>query len=259
MKIVIIGAGNLSTHLSKALQNSGFEIAQVYSRTKATAKVLSDILQVPYTTSIGNIHRDASLYIISISDDAIKSVSEDLKFIEGLVIHTSGSVSINVFSSLFKNYGVLYPLQTFSKTRTVEFSNIPVFLEANTQENYQTLSTIAKAISNKVYKATTAERMKLHLSAVFCCNFVNHLYQLSKQIVQQAGFDFSELAPLILETAHKAVSSGNPKSIQTGPAIRNDQKVIQMHLDYLSSKPEWQEIYSLISKNIIQESANYLI
>lgn len=256
MKIVFIGAGNLSTHLSKALQNAGFEIVQIYSRTKSSAIQLSEILQVPYTTDIENIKYDASLYFVSVSDDAIKDVLESLKQFEGLVVHTAGSVSIDVFSTKFKNFGVFYPLQTFSKQRQIDFSNVPVFLEANSQENLQNLLTVAKSISYKVYTASSEERMKLHLSAVFGCNFVNYLYQLSTQIVNQAGFDFDVLSPLIYETAQKAISSGNPKKIQTGPAVRKDYKVIQKHLDYLSSESDLHKIYSLMSESIINQFTN---
>ncbi|MCL2313519.1 MAG: DUF2520 domain-containing protein [Firmicutes bacterium] len=255
MRIVFIGAGNLSTHFSKALQNAGFEIAQVYSRTKSSAKILAEILQTSYTTDILKVTRDATLYIVSICDDAINTVSNCLMPIEGLVVHTSGSVSINVFSTKFKNFGVIYPLQTFSKKRKIDFSNIPFFLEANSQENLQSLLTVAKSISDKVYIATSEERMKLHLAAVFGCNFVNHLYQLSYQIAHQAGFDFDVLSPLIYETALKAIFSGNPKALQTGPAVRKDHKVMQKHLDYLSTNHDLQKIYALISENIIKQSA----
>ena len=144
----------------------------------------------------------------------------------------------------------MYPLQTFSKLRPVDFQEVPMFIEANTHDNLQTLRKVAEAISRKVYEASSAERMKLHLAAVFGCNFVNHLYHLSAQIAQQAGFDFSVLSPLILETAHKAIVSGNPKEMQTGPAVRNDRKVMQKHIDLLTFCPEWQEIYTMLSENI---------
>jgi len=255
MKIVSIGAGNLSTHLTIALQNSGFEIAQVYSRTETSAKGLAEILHVPYTTDIGTVTRDASLYIVTVSDNAIESVSESLTKIKGLVVHSSGSIPMNVFSGKFKNFGVIYPLQTFSKFCPVDFTTIPVFIEANTWNSLQILRKIANTISHKVYNATSLDRMKLHLAAVFGCNFVNHLYSLSFQIAYDAGFDFSVLSTLILETAHKALSSGNPKEIQTGPAARKDYNVMQKHLDFLASKPELHEIYSLISENIIKQSS----
>jgi len=252
MKIVSIGAGNLSTHLSIALQNAGFEIAQIYSRTETSAKKLAGILHAPYTTEADVIIKDASLYIISVSDDAIELLAERLTFTEGLVVHTAGSVPMDVFAGKLKNYGVLYPLQTFSKLRPIAFSEIPVFIEANTKKNLQKLRMVAQAISHKIYDASSEERMKLHLAAVFGCNFVNSLYRLSAQIAQQAGFDFSVLSPLILETAQKAVASGNPKEVQTGPAVRNDLNVMRKHLEMLAFRPEWKEFYVLLSEYIMK-------
>jgi len=250
MKVVSIGAGNLSVHLSKALQNAGFEMVQVFSRTETSAKELAGLLQAPYTTDIESIADDASLYMISVSDDAIEYLCERLPLTDGLVIHTAGSVPMDVFAGRFKKYGVMYPLQTFSKLRPVDFSDVPVFIEANTHDNLQTLRQVAEAISRKVYEASSAERMKLHLAAVFGCNFINHLYLLSAQIARQSGFDFSVLSPLILETTHKALITENPKEAQTGPALRNDRKVMQKHIELLSSHPEWREIYVKLSENI---------
>ena len=254
MKIVSIGAGNLATHLSKAFQNSGFEMVQVYSRTETSAKKLAGLLHVPYTTDIESIVENASLYVISVSDDAIEFVLNKVPLVKGLVIHTAGSVPIDVFSDKFRNYGVLYPLQTFSKLRQVYFPEIPFFIEANTDDNLQVLRMVAETISHKVYVASSSERSILHLAAVFCCNFVNHLFHLSSQIVQQTGFDFSVLSPLILETVQKALVSGNPKEVQTGPAFRNDLKVMQKHLELLASRPEWQEIYSILSDDIRKQT-----
>jgi len=250
MKIVLIGAGNLSVHLSKTLQNAKFDIVQVYSRTETAAKELAGLLHVPYTTDIANISGDASLYIFSVSDDAIKSLSERMVFNDRLVVHTAGSVPMDVFANRFKNYGVLYPLQTFSKQRLVDFSEIPVFIEANTPKNLQVIRVVAETIFRKVYDASSEKRMKLHLAAVFGCNFVNHLYNLSAQIAKQAGFDFSVLSSLIFETAHKTLVSGNPEAVQTGPAIRNDRNVMQKHMDLLVSYPEWRDIYSMMSESI---------
>ena len=250
MKIVSIGAGNLSTHLSQALQNAGFEIAQVYSRTEASAKKLADMMNVPYITDMGCITGDASLYMISVGDDAIEFLCEKLPLTDGLVIHTAGSVPMDVFAGKFRNYGVLYPLQTFTKLRSVDFAEIPVLIEANSEDNLQILRMVAEAISYKVYNASSEKRMQLHLAAVFGCNLVNHLYHISAQIAQRAGFDFSILSPLILETAHKALESGNPKEVQTGPAVRNDNRIISKQLDLLTNHPEWKEIYALLSENI---------
>ena len=250
MKIVSIGAGNLAFHLSKALQDAGFEITQVYSRTEVSAKALAQLLKVPYTADVGCIVDNASLYVISVSDSAIELLSERLTSLDGLIVHTAGSVPMDVFTGKLKNYGVLYPLQTFSKSRTVNFSEIPLFIEANSYDNLHVLRKVAEAISQNVYYASSTERVQLHLAAVFGCNFVNHLYHLSAQLARQASFDFSVLSPLIIETAHKALISGKPNDVQTGPAARNDREVMLKHLDLLSSLPRLKEIYEMLSESI---------
>ena len=250
MKIVFIGAGNLATHLSKALNEAGFEIVQVYSRTESSAWMLAEALQAPYTTDVSDIVTDASLYVVSVSDDAIEALAERLPLTDGLVVHTAGSVPMNIFAGKQLNYGVLYPLQTFSKVRAIDFSDIPLFLEANSSGSLQILTDIAVAISRRIYFASSEERRQLHLAAVFGCNFVNHLYHLAAQITEQAGFGFGVLSPLILETAYKAVASRKPQSVQTGPAVRDDQEVMRKHLELLATRPEWQEIYAMLSKSI---------
>lgn len=255
-KVVMLGAGNLATHLSKALQNAGFDIVQIYSRSECSAKELADLLQTQYITNIDQILSDASLYIISVSDDAIHEVAVQLPLSGQLVVHTAGSIPIDVLSGKLQNYGVLYPLQTFSKSRPIDFTEIPIFLEANSLDNLEQLKQIAGKISSKVYQATSEERKYLHLAAVFGCNFVNYLYNVSAQIAQREGFDFGILSPLILETASKAISSGNPQMIQTGPAIRNDQKVMLKHLELLANHPEWQKIYALLSQCIGQQKSD---
>ncbi len=251
--VVFIGAGNLATHLSSALQEAGFPIAQIYSRTEASASKLAGLLKTRYTDDIANIDIDASLYIIAVSDDAVAHVSEKLSTVDGLVVHTSGSVPMNVFSGNVRNYGVLYPLQTFSKSRPVDFSEIPIFLEADNSENLRKLRRISEEISNKVYEATSEERIQLHLAAVFACNFVNYLYDVSARIVEQTGFDFDVLSPLILETARKALALGNPHRVQTGPAVRNDLNVMQKHMELLSNRPELRNLYVQISECIVKQ------
>lgn len=252
MKIVFIGAGHLAARLSQALKKAGYEIVQVFSRTEASAGKLAGTLQVPYTTDVSHIVTNAFLYIISVSDDAIESLVERLPLTDQLVVHTAGSVPMSIFTGRLTNYGVLYPLQTFSGIREVDFSRIPFFIEANTPNNLQLLENVSGMVSEKIYHASSELRMQLHLAAVFGCNFVNHLYHLAAQIAQQAGFGFGVLSPLILETAEKAVASGNPQNVQTGPAVRSDQEVMRKHLELLATRPEWQEIYTMLSNNIVK-------
>ncbi len=248
--VVMIGAGNLATHSSNALVENGIRILQVYSRTEISAKDLALKLSSDYTTDIASLNPHASLYIIAVKDDAIAPLIEKMPRTESLVVHMAGSIPMDVFSGKLQNYGVMYPLQTFSKKVSVNFAEIPVFVEANTPENLEKLKQVAGKISTRVYSATSAERQLLHLSAVFGCNFVNFMYDIASQIVGQAGFEFETLVPLIMETARKAVHSGNPHEVQTGPAVRNDQAVLQKHMNLLSSRPDLQEVYKVLSENI---------
>ena len=252
MKIVFIGAGNLAFHLSQALRKAGYEIVQVYSRTEKSAKALAELIQATHTSDIESVHSDAELYVISVSDDAIARIASLLPATSGLVVHTAGSVPMDVFAPKFDNHGVFYPLQTFSKARPVSFAELPVFIESNTPENLQILRSVASALSRRVYEAHCEERLKVHLAAVFGCNFANHLFHLSSELCRRAGFEFSVLSPLLLETVNKALASESPKSAQTGPAVRNDAEVMGKHLSRLEPYPEMREIYALLSKNILK-------
>jgi len=248
-KIVLIGAGNLATQLAHQLVRKGFCISQVYSQTTLSAQTLADSINANYTISVDEIDKNADLYICALKDDALPEVLSRLKEIKGVIVHTAGSVDIAVFERKFKQFGVFYPLQTFSKTREVAFGNIPIFVEASDSETLQYLKDIAFCISKKVYEANSYQRKMLHLSAVFACNFVNHLYVQADEIVKKSGFDFDVLLPLIDETAQK-VHSLNPIGAQTGPAVRFDETIMQKHLSLLENDKDKELIYKLISNNI---------
>jgi predicted short-subunit dehydrogenase-like oxidoreductase (DUF2520 family) len=250
----MIGAGNLATHLSKALYDTGFDIVQVYSRSKRSATDLADALKTNYTVSIDKIVTDASLYIISVSDDAISGLVDRLPVKEQLVVHTAGSVPMDIFSGKLENYGVMYPLQTFSKERPVDFSNIPVFIEASSSGNLEKLRMVTQKVSSRVYEMPSDKRIYLHLSAVFGCNFVNSMYGVAADILQETGCSFDVLSSLILETAQKAIISNDPGKVQTGPAIRKDQHVMNKHIALLSDHPEWQDLYIQISRFIKKQA-----
>ena len=257
MKTVFIGCGNLACTLSQIMQKAGFDIVQIYSRTETSAKVLADILDAPYITDISKVFAEAELYVVAVSDSAIESIAEKMRSVKGLVVHTAGSIPMSVFAGKIANYGVLYPLQRFSKAlsaseNVTSISDVPLFVEANTEDNLRKLVSFAEKFSNRVCHADSDKRMKLHLAAVFACNFVNHLYNLSAHIVRQTGFDFAVLAPLISRTASVAINSNNPNVVQTGPAARNDCEIIEKHKNILCSQPELKEIYAILSENIIK-------
>lgn len=231
---------------------------QIYSRTEASAGALAQKLCVPYTTDVDRIVKDADLYIISVSDDAIEPLIDKIHLPhlpDRMVVHTAGSVPMDVFAGKFTNYGVLYPLQTFSKSScTIKVIDTPLFIEANTPDNLTWFRGIVGAVSNHVYCISSAERMQLHLAAVFGCNFVNHLYHLSVQLARQVGVNFDTLAPMFLETTRKVIASGNPQQVQTGPAVRGDHKVTDKHLELLATcpNPKWKALYALLSESIEQ-------
>ncbi len=246
-----IGAGNLATQLAKALQIEGNFISQVYSRTEKSARELGEILSAKYITEMGGIDRSADVYFVALTDSALEEVLSHIDFGDKLVVHCSGSLPLAVLNKHSKNTGVFYPLQTFSKTRNVDFRTIPVFVEANTPENEQILSNLAGQISDSVQLLNSEKRKALHLSAVFACNFVNHLYTVSSEILRSKNIPFEVLKPLILETAQK-VQDMTPESAQTGPAVRFDENIISAHLKELEVSNGYHQLYSLLSKSIFE-------
>lgn len=251
-KVTMIGAGNVATHLAMALREKGFEIIQIYSRTEESASRLASVTGSSYTANLQEISNESGLKIISVSDHAIAEVLEKVSFGSSLVVHTSGSIPMKIFKNKVLNYGVLYPLQTFSKERKLNFSEIPLCIEASSSANLEVLNHISSVLSNRVVFMASKKRLSLHLAAVIACNFSNHLYTLAKTVMDQKGLPFDLLVPLIKETTEKAVKFG-PEAVQTGPAVRNDMNVIEKHLELLSFSPELKEIYLQLS-NSIRES-----
>jgi predicted short-subunit dehydrogenase-like oxidoreductase (DUF2520 family) len=247
--IVIIGAGNVATHLSIALKNQNFQIRCVYSRSISSAKDLGDKIGVDFTTEYDSIPKDADLYIISVKDDVLVEVIRNFTIENATVVHTAGSISIDIFQGLYKDYGVFYPLQTFSKSRELDFNEVPICIEANNEILENKLLELANCLSKNVKLINSEKRKKLHLSAVFACNFVNHMYVAATELLANEDISFETLKPLITETALKAIES-DPYKSQTGPAVRNDQNIIQKHLEMLNEYPEFQKIYSFVSDSI---------
>ena len=251
LNFCFIGAGNLATHLSKVLQNKGFRITQVYSRTEISAKKLADALSVNYLTSVDKIDLNADVYFVAIKDSVVHEVLSKINFGNKLVIHCSGSLPISALESYSENIGVFYPLQTFSKSRDMDFSEIPIFIEANSVKNEELLLQIAHKISNSVTVFDSEKRRVLHVSAVFACNFVNYFYTIAADILKSKNIPFDVLKPLILETAKK-VQEMNPEMAQTGPAVRFDESIINSHLFELNDLGDYRQLYKSISKSIFE-------
>lgn len=249
MKIVLLGSGNVATHLAKALKSKGEELVQVYSQSLDNAVSLAQLIGARAIDDLTDVEQHADLYIISVKDDAIGTVAASLKNVSGLVVHTSGTTDINVLASQVKKAGVFYPLQTFSKSKDVSFDNIPLCIEANDSDQLIVLNGLATKLSNQVYELDGEKRKVLHLAAVFACNFPNHLYALANKILNQNGLDFEIIRPLIAETADKVM--GNlPENVQTGPAVRGDESTLNKHLSMLNDMPELHNIYQILSNSI---------
>ncbi len=251
-KVIFIGAGNLATQLALALHEQGIVIPQVFSRTEASALALADQVQAAAITDLSLVSPEADLYIISVKDDVLPEVLENLNLPpDRFLVHTAGSIPMDVLSGFSENFGVFYPLQTFSKNRRVNFSDIPICLEANHPVNWVRLQRLAARISGSIHQVSSEERKSLHLAAVFVCNFVNHMYALGESILQDKKLDFDLLKPLIRETSEK-INDLRPVDAQTGPAKRYDQSVIGKHLEMLNDRPELRKIYSFVTDSIFQ-------
>jgi len=250
-KIVFIGAGNLATNLAKAFSDQHIKIAQIYSRTLLSAKTLADAVGASYTTNLGEIIKDADIYIVSLKDDALIELMPEI--VSGkekaLMAHTSGSLPLGIWPDSIKRKGVFYPLQTFSKQRKVSFRNVPTFVESNTSEDLDLLKKLAATVTDDVAELSSEKRRQIHLAAVFACNFTNHMYALAEKLLNKYDLPFDYMLPLIEETEKKAHVL-SPKEAQTGPAVRYDEKIINKHLDLLADEPLMQDIYHLISKSI---------
>lgn len=249
IKVSIIGSGNVAQHLISAFiaaQQSGtkLELVEVYSRKKETVAHLLENNQI--VTNIENL-TEADLYIIAVSDDAIASVSQQLAFKNKLVVHTSGSVNINVIADSNRK-GVFYPLQSFTKNKAVDFNSIPICLEAENATDYQLIDSVAKLISSKVYAINSQQRGALHVAAVFVNNFTNHMYQIGNSICEENQIPFAILHPLIIETAQK-VATLSPTQSQTGPAIRRDEETIATHEAFLTDEAQLK-IYKILTQAI---------
>ena len=257
MKIVLIGAGNLATHLGKALHAAGHDMVQVFSRTMQSAETLASLLDAEPLTDMAQVRDDADVYIFSVKDSAQEQLISQLCGGEKKVfLHTAGSMPMSVFRGKALHYGVLYPMQTFSKQREVDFSIIPCFIEANDEFALKQIEGLAGQISHRVFQLSSEDRKYLHLSAVFACNFANHCYAASQELLQQHGIPFDVMLPLIDETAAK-VHGMTPKEAQTGPAVRYDENVIDKQIQLLENQPYFQKIYDCMSKSIHElESEN---
>lgn len=244
ISIVLFGTGNLATHLFIALAKSEkFKVVQVYNHRPESLEFFKE--KTKTTTSLAEVV-PADIYLIALKDDVIQEIAPKVIHKKALVLHTSGAIPMSVLSK-FERFGVLYPLQTFSKNKPVDFKNIPMCIEANKEAELQILEQLSLEITTKVYKISSEQRKVLHVAAVFVSNFVNYLYTEGQEICIRNKIPFEILHPLILETASKIIDL-SPKEAQTGPAKRNDLAVINSHLELLNE--EQKKIYQILTQSI---------
>jgi len=249
-KITIIGSGNVAHHLITAFQKEKhIEIVQVFVRKKNA--VLPNIKKEKIISNFADF-KDADLYIISVSDDAIFEVSDKLPFSKKLVVHTSGAKPIGILADKNRK-GVFYPLQSFSKEKKMHFNEIPIFLETQNKKDFFLLEKTARLISGKVIAMDSEKRRALHVASVFVSNFVNYMYRIGADICTENNISFDVLKPLINEVTDK-INHLSPKQAQTGPAQRGDIQTIESHIEFLKNNPENKQIYQLITQSILQKN-----
>jgi len=246
--VVILGAGNVAFHLTRALIQNTVNVRQIFNRTLSAAARVGEANKVNYTDKISELEK-ADLYIIATSDSSIEELSHYIPYDDTLVVHTSGSLGTKVLKGDYRK-GVFYPFQTFTKKKEImKYDDIPIFVEAENKEDENALYSLAKKISNEVHKVDHEKRLKIHMSGVWISNFVNHLYYIGGKICEDTGIPFDVLRPLIEETAIK-VRDMEPYDAQTGPARRNDNIVIDKHLEILEDDSRLQQLYRLLTDSI---------
>ena len=246
--VIILGAGNVAFHLTRAFIQNTVNVRQIFNRTLESAAIVGEANKVSYTNKISELEK-AELYIIATTDSSIEELSHYIPYNDTLVVHTSGSLGMNVLKGNYRK-GVFYPFQTFTKNKAVmKYENIPVFVEAENKEDEDGLFKLAQKVSNEAHRLNHEKRMKIHLSGVWVSNFVNHLYYIGQEICKEANVPFDVLRPLIDETAEK-VQNMEPYEAQTGPAKRNDNLVIEKHLEILDKDSRLQQLYKLMTDSI---------
>lgn len=257
MRIALIGAGNLATNLGKALKGAGHNVVGVYSRTETSARNLANVLECASTNRLDVLSKDADVYVVAVKDSVLEQVvAEAVQGREdGLFLHTAGSMSMDCFRGKVFRYGVLYPMQTFSKDREVNFQEIPCFVEGCDAETLQVVKMLAESISERVVEMPSDRRKYVHLAAVWACNFANHCYDMASMLLEGQHIPFDVMLPLIDETARK-VHILSPRQAQTGPAVRFDENVMRQQMELMAENPDACRLYEMLSKSIHQRAIN---
>lgn len=250
MDIVIIGTGNTAAVLGRKLKSAGHNIVQIFGRNAKAASDLAYELDTESTNYWSVVNREADVYILAVSDIAIEEILRELQLPQKTIVHTAAAVSKNIFANRFEHYGVFYPLQSLN-SKTNHSPDTPIIIDASDAQTLEQLGHLAESISPTVVEAGDEQRLKLHLAAVFCNNFTNHLFVLTEDYCKKEGIDFRLLVPLIKETAER-LETALPSQVQTGPAVRRDTATIEKHLRLLENHPELKKFYDLFTESILK-------
>lgn len=250
MKVVIIGAGNVASVFGRLAKKSGHEILQVYSRKITSAELLAGELQCSCTDNFSDIFHSADIYIVAITDVALSLLKENINLGNRIVVHTAGSVQMDVLKEVSENYGVLYPFQSLRKEIMVTSMPIPLLVDGNNEKTLHVIEEFAKTLSDTVSRMNDDERMKLHIAAVVINNFTNHLYALAADYCKAEKLDFKMLLPMIEETALR-LRYTQPGDVQTGPAVRKDIITLDKHLRILTAHPKLRTVYLRMTDSIM--------
>jgi predicted short-subunit dehydrogenase-like oxidoreductase (DUF2520 family) len=251
MKVTIIGSGNVATVFAKLLYKHGHQIAEVYSNTKANASKLAESIDAVAFDDIEHLSESSDLYVIAVSDKAIETIVQQLRVKDKLTVHTAGSVSINILKEVSSQYGVLYPVQSIRKEMSLE-TPIPFAVDGSSFSVIEELTTLAQTLNPQVVHYNDEQRLKLHVAAVFSCNFVNYMYVQSAKFCANEQLDFFLLQSLIEETANR-LKDKYPAEVFTGPAVRGDINTINKHLELLQAYPDLYQLYKMLSEQITQQ------
>lgn len=257
-KITIVGAGNVGHNFGLGFKQAGYIIKEIYSRTQRSALLLSKTLHCEFTTDIKSLSKDTDLIILAVNDDILADLISQIEIKDKPIVHTSGSTPISVFENQgFDQYGIFYPVQSFSKNETESLHPIPICVEGSDDKMHDLLLSLARSVSTKVFSMDSSKRKALHVAAVFANNFTNHMFHIADDLLRQHNISFEVIRPLLEKTSNK-IKTERPINVQTGPAVRDDKKVIDSHLEYLKEQGDYQAIYELVTKSILasQEKKN---
>lgn len=248
-KLVIVGSGNVGYHVGQRLHQAGYVINQVFSLTPQHGKSLAEKVDSTFTNDVTKIVSDADVYIVCVKDDAMENVINALKIENKIVLHTAGSVPKNISKRTDIHQGVLYPLQSFNRNAEVSWENVPVFVDGDNDDVIRAATELGNALTGNVKQANDEQRLRVHIAAVFANNFSNHCLAIGQKLLEESGYDFDVLKPLV-EATFKRLRRSNPSDVQTGPSMRGDVKTVDKHLNALVAHPNWKELYRYLSDDI---------